>query len=537
MADPWTHALNLNKAVEQGGVAQARVAQEDYEGVKPLMRQVWRGERWRDLLETIRSQGEVLIPARVLLGYLRGYFLYRDVPENDHAFWPNFLKDLGIEGRHPTQAEYDRLWEVLEWHAETMRCLKFHENNTRDFIGTLDAIFHFKALRLSALKDSFLTFYQKGELPEKARPYERVFRRLKEVMELLLEEEEPPDLGDERAVLGFLGEAGLYLGEPNPVRLLFNRSDHALHDLYWKLRGDKPAARQKSTRLGHKQVKVELLKSHPSLEEIQPTLSREPLLEGWKVHGKLTLEDGRFKRFSWVPRFSPEGIPIPEELEVSFEDDPHGDAAASGGGRPVHREEGEVVRFRLHHQAFAVRFSEPIWKLGKPLEVRPIGFDPAQHPLRFLLASGGEARERPEELVQEIREGAAAGDKLLVEVRTDGRGDEWRQIAVLPVEVRVRLEAWVEPQGAFVRTHPPGFAVQTRVLAGERLIREEEVRPEAQGTLVARSELVPLRVEVRLENEALSLTLFPRGWPIRWWRLGLGLGDPTRASHDARIES
>lgn len=504
MADPWTHALNLNKAVEQGGIAQARVTQEDYEGVKPLMRQVWRGERWRNLLETIRSQGEVLIPARVLLGYLRGYFLYREVPENDQAFWPNFLKDLGIEGHHlPTQAEYDRLWEALVWHVETSRCRKFHENGARDFIGTLDAVFHFKALRLDVLKDSFLAFYQTGVLPERAQPYERVFRRLQAAMELLLEEE--VDLCDEGAVLGFLQEAGLYLGEPNPVRLLFNRSDHALHDLYWKLRGDKPATRQKSTHLGHKQVKVELLKSPASLEEIRPTLSREPLLEGWKVYGKLTLEDGRFKRFAWVPRFTAEGDPIPEELEVSFE-------------------EGEVVRFRLHHQAFAVRFSEPVWKLGEPLEVRPIGFDPAQHPLRFLLASGGEARKSLQELVQELGEGAGPGDELVVEVRTEGRGDEWRRIAVLPVEVRVRLEAWVEPQGAFVRTHPPGFAVQTRVLAGERPIRQEEVRPEAQGTLVARSELVPLRVEVRRGNEALSLTLFPRGWPMRWWRLGLGWG-------------
>ncbi|PZA07721.1 MULTISPECIES: transcription antiterminator BglG [unclassified Meiothermus] len=511
MVDPWIHALNLNKAVEQGGVAQARVAQEDYEGVKPLMRQVWRGERWRNLLETIRSQNQVLIPAHVLLGYLRGYFLYREVPENDRAFWPNFLKDLGIEGRHlPTQVEYDRLWGVLDWHDETSRCLKFHENGARDFIGTLDAIFHFKALRLNALKDSFLAFYQTGVLPERAQPYERVFRKLQAAMELLLEEEAVPDLCDEGAVLGFLQEAGLYLGEPDPVRLLFNRSDKALHDLYWELRGDKPAARQKSTRLGHKQVRVELLKSLPSLEEIRPTLNREPLLEGWKVYGKLTLEDGRFRRFDWVPRFTTEGDPIPEELEVSFE-------------------EGEIVRFRLHHQAFAIRFSELVWKLGEPLEVRPIGFDPAQHPLRFLLASEGEARERPEELAQKIGEGSAPKDELVVEVRTDGRGDEWRRIAVLPVEVRVRLEAWVGPQGAFVRTHPPGFAVRTRVLAGERLVREEElVRTEAQGTLVARSELVPLRVEVCLGSEVLSLALAPRGWPQNWWRLGLGLERSTK---------
>lgn len=506
MADPWTHALNLNKAVEQGGVAQARVTQEDYEGVKPLMRQVWRGERWRNLLETIRSQGEGLIPARVLLGYLRGYFLYREVPENDQAFWPHFLKDLGIvKHDSPSRIEYDRLWTVLEWHPETKHCLQFHENGTRDFIGTLDAVFHFKALRLGALKEAFLNFYQTGELLEKAQPYERVFRRLQAAMELLLEEEAVPDLCDEGAVLGFLQEAGLYLGEPNPVRLLFNRSDHALHDLYWKLRGDKPATRQKSTHLRHKQVKVELLESFPGLEGIRPTLNREPLLEGWRVYGQIRLEDGGFKRFSWVPQCSAEGVPIPEELEVSFE-------------------EGEVVRFRLRHQAFAVRFSEPVWQIGEPLEVRPIGFDPAERPLRFLLASGGEARKSLQELVQELGEGAGPGDELVVEVRTEGRGDEWRRIAVLPVEVRVHLEAWAESRGAYVRTHPPGLTVQARVRAGKRLIREVEIRTEAQGTLVAPSGLAPLGVEVRLENQVVSLHLPPREWPQNWWRHGLGWG-------------
>lgn len=511
MADLWIHALNLDRAVEQGGVAQARVAQEDYEGVKPLMRQVWQAERWENLRAMIHSQGEALIPARVLLGYLRGYFLYREVPEQDQAFWSHFLKDLGIAERPlPSQAEYDRLWEALEWHGETRLCLKLRSDGKRDFTGTLDAIFHFRALRLNTLKDSFLAFYQAGEPPEEARPYERVFRRLKEAIDLLLQEEAPPDLHNERAVLGFLGEAGLYLGEPNPVRLLFNRSDQALRDLYAKLKGRGPATGQRS-RSRHKQVRVELLKPLPGLEEIQPTLSQEPLVEGWKVYGKLLLEDGRFRRFSWVPRYTPAGEPLPEELEVALE-------------------EGQTVRFRLHHKAFAVRPSRPVWKLGGPLQIRPIGFNPAQHPLRFLLASGGEARERPEELVQEIGEGSIPKDELIVEVRTDGRGEEWRRVMTLPVEVRVRLEGWTEPRGAFVRTHPPGFAVRVRILAGGRPIREEELRAEAQGSLVAQAGLTPLQVEVQLGEQTLSLALNPRGWPQDWWRLGLGWGRPASSS-------
>lgn len=511
MAEPWMYALNLDRAVKQDGVAQARIAQEDFEGVKPLMRQVWRGERWGDLLKTVRWQDGELVPARVLLGYLRGYFLYREVSENDNAFWPNFLQDLGITDQTlPVPLQYQRLWEALGWHPETRPYLKSSRSGKRDFIGTLDAVFHFKALRLNALKESFQAFYTSGELPEQAQPYERVFHKLKGVMDLLIEEEKPPDLHDEGAVLGFLEAAGLYLGEPHPVRLLFNRSYQALGDLYWKLKGERPAS-SKRGRLRHKQVRVELLHSIPGLEEIQPTLGREPLVEGWRVYGKVVLEDGRFRRFSWVPRYTAEGEPLVEELEVSFE-------------------QSETVRFRLHHKAFAVRFSRPVWNFGEPLEVHLIGFDPLEHPLRFLFASGGEARESLEELLEEIGETAPLDDELVVEVRIDGRGDEWRRIAHLPFVMQMRLEGWVEPQGAFVRTHPPGLAVWARVLAGEHPVEEKHVRAEAQGTLVARAEQMPLRVELSLGDKTLSLSLAPKGWPRDWWRLGLGLGRAARGT-------
>lgn len=339
-----------------------------------------------------------------------------------------------------------------------------------------------------------------------AHPYERVFRRLREAMEVLLEEDDQaPDLCNEGAVLEFLEQSGIYLGEPNPVRLLFNRSGQALEDLYRKLKGEKSPSRSTGARFRHKQVRIECLKSSPGLEEIRPALSREPILEGWKVYGKVTLEDGRFKRFSWVPRLTPEGEPIPEELEVSFE-------------------EGEAIRFRLHHKAFAVRFSHSPWRFDEPLEVRPIGFDLVQHPLRFLLASKGEAKHSPEELASEVTEASIPEDEVVVEIRVDGRGDEWRRIAVLPVEVRPRLEHWASPKGVFVRTHPPGLEVRARVFFGERLVKEETLTTEPEGRLVAQAAQVPLRIEVCLFTETRSFTLAPVGWPERWWRQGLGLG-------------
>lgn len=509
MPEPWVHACNLDRAVDQHGVVQAQVAREDYEGVKPLMRLVWQGKRWERLRGTVQVGGCTLIPARVFLGYLRGYFLYREVPENDQAFWPHFLEDLGIRGQAlPTLAEYDRLWDALAWHEETRPHLSHRQDGKRDFIGTLDSIFHFKALRLDRLKEAFVGSYETGELPPEAKPYERVFRELKRAIGFLLSEGEKVDLRDEGRVLAFLEEAGLFLGEPNPIRLLFRRSDQALSDLYWRLKGRRPPETPSTHR--HRQVRVELLEAPPGLEEIRPTVSHEPLVEGWKVYGKVVLEDGRFQRFAWVPRYTPQGEPLPEVKEVAFS-------------------EGERVRFRLHHKAFAVRFSKSSWTLGEPLEVRSIGFDPECHPLRYQLASRGEPRKTPEALVQELGKELgepALKDELVLEVRI--AADTWRRVATLPVEVRVDLQGWTTPEGVFVRTHPPGFAVRVQIYAGPRLLREEHVPTGDQGTRVAEPGLVPLHVRVASGDEALSLVLSPRGWPQGWWRQGLGWGDLGR---------
>ncbi|MDW8443744.1 MAG: hypothetical protein RML45_05130 [Acetobacteraceae bacterium] len=254
----------------------------------------------------------------------------------------------------------------------------------------------------------------------------------------------------------------------------------------------------------------------PDFEEIRPTLNQEPLLEGWRVYGKVVLEDGRFRRFSWIPRFTPEGTPLPEELEIAFG-------------------EGQVVRFRLEHEAFAVRFSQAIWKPGEPLEVRPIGFDTARHRLRFLLASGGEPKYRLEELTYEAGGTSVTGDGLIVEIETDARGEVWRRLAVLPVEAQ--LELWIESEAAFVRTRPPGLRVEVRILAEERLVQEASIESVGQGTPVAQAAIVPLRVEVSLEGRTQCCTLAPKGWPRTWWRLGLGLSSAAHKPAPPAAES
>lgn len=499
MPDAFQHAVNLDRAVRERGVAQAPVTQEDYEGSKTLMQDVWKGNRWEKLTQVVVSRGQELVPARVLLGFLRGYFLYREVPENDQAFWPHFLEELGIKDRNlPTPKEYDRLWEALAWHEETRRELR-HRGHERDFIGTLDAIFHFRALRLPVLKKAFGEFYRKGVVCESARAYEGIFSRLKGALDILLDEQEIPDLTDEEEVLRFLEGAGLHLGRPNPIRLLFRRSPEALADLYRELKG-LPRKRERAYR--HPQVRVEVLESPESLAWVKPALSQEPLVEGWKVYGQVILDDGRFRPFSWVPRLGPNGEPLAEEVTVVFP-------------------EGEVVRFRLHHRACGIRFGVPRWRLGTPLPKHTFLFQPKCTSLRYFLAPFGRPAESEEALTLEGYEGDIREVELVVEIKV-GK-DEWRRIASLPVELDTGFDSWVEGEAVWVRPHTPGLPVTVRLWVGERLRKEWQVFPRPEGEPVAEAWLLPQVVEVEGIGTHARHLLPPKGWPKGWYRLGIAL--------------
>lgn len=510
MADPWTHAVNLDRAVQNHGVAGARVDLDDYLGAKGLVRRLWTGEVWRRLTEGVASRGAEVIPARVLLGYLRGYFLFREIPENDQALWPDFLRELGIVDRTlPKPQEYDRLWKALSWHEETRDKLRYHRAGDRDFVGTLDAVFHFRALRLRELKKAFLAYFREGDLPPLASAYERIFARLKEALEVLLEEgSQGPNLSREEEVLAFLAEAGLNLGEPNPIRLLFHRSPEALSDLYRELKGMPPAKPLASRRFRHPQVRVELLACPEGLAAVRPVLSRERLVEGWRVRGQVVMEDGRFRPFAWVPQLTESGEPIPEEVEVSFE-------------------EGERVRFRLHHRAYGVRWEVPQWRWGQPLGYRAIHFDPGQVGLRYVLASAGEPSATLRDLNPDWAEGDGE-DQLILEVQVGEQ--DWRRIASLPVAVEVVLEGWVEQNRLWIATLPPSQRVKVREWARERLVAERVVYLDPKGSPVAEAGLVPLWVEVEAAGQWRRFILEPRDWPQGWLRAGLALGARNHAS-------
>ncbi|MFX7760051.1 hypothetical protein ABTJ83_20090, partial [Acinetobacter baumannii] len=88
------------------------------------------------------------------------------------------------------------------WHEETRGKRRYYRAGDRDFGGTLDGIFHFRALRLKELKRAFLAYFREGSLPESARAYGRIFARLRDALQVLLEEDDQvPNLSREEDVL------------------------------------------------------------------------------------------------------------------------------------------------------------------------------------------------------------------------------------------------------------------------------------------------------------------------------------------------
>ncbi|AFV77263.1 hypothetical protein Theos_2274 (plasmid) [Thermus oshimai JL-2] len=492
MAEPWQHALCLDRAVREWGLERAPIDPQDYEGVKPYIRRIWTTYSKEELRGEVRLSGGTLVPARVLLAYFKGHFLYREVPENDQALWPDFLEELGFPHKTPKREEYDRLWDVLSWHGETRDHLRYHPSGDRDFLGTLDSIFHFRAQRLRDLEEGFKRFFLEGKKPER-EPFPGFYQKLKEAMELLLDAPEGLDLCDREAVLAFLEGSGLRIRHPHPVLLLFHRSEKALERLWLHLKGKGRESQGRST------VRVEFLEAPPGDVRVRPLPPEAPpLLEGWRVHGEVALEDGRFRRFTWVPRCTPEGNPLPEEVEVAFP-------------------EGERVRFRLHHRAWAVRASQAEWVPGRPFEVRTLGFDRAKHPLRFFLDTGEGPEEDPERLVPYLQGESQA---LYVEVRLDGRAEVWQLLARFPIRVDPKIRVEEEPAGLRLFVYPNRFPLVYQLWAGGTLLEERRVTPGPQGHLVPAG-LVPL--EVRVVGWPEPFPLPPKGLEA-WWRRGLGWG-------------
>ena len=433
------------------GPVTARLSPAAYALLKEKAARMWRGLRNGRYSGWVRWNEEEKL---AFLGFLRGYTLYREVPENERQFWAHFHRELGLKaGAQVRQAQYDALWDALSSHPETRPHLVV-TNGRRLFVQTIDRIWGVRGLQARVFAnlcrmylkdhagrvvDAKLLKELDPTLPEgvlhQAPTYDRILRGLVRAFEAL---KETPELAaaylegkaSEADLDAYLRKCGLIFSQPNPLMFLRHKSEATLRQLLQEaLDARKPgrtvAAQDEQRSRGRAdpvEVSFERIENPEDLElQIIPNVEEAVLAEGVYVTGEVQLMDGRWARFQWCPRCSPDGEaewsrPEPSPIEV-------GNVRLAFS---LKAPEAAAVRLR------DARTRQPLEVLRSwgddRIEVLPVG-RARNRPLYFSLRSRPVARvQRLEELVPRPE------DELLIEY------DAGHQHFVLLGRYPVRLE-------------------------------------------------------------------------------------------------
>ena len=339
----------ISKRLKEHGPVYAMLTEDEYTHLKQRYRKIWRLANMH-----YWSDDEQL----VALGYLRGYTLFREVPENEMQFWGPFLEELGVQQEHPSRREFNELWGALSKHPETKEYLVV-KSGKRMLVQTIDRIWGVKGLRAGPFGE-LLTEYLKQKEPgvapdikamlksktgyeyvyRHADTYKRIFEGIARLLGALRDEPELAwnySVGEisEEEFIETLQSMGLFFSRPHPFAYVRNKSERLLRDLlveHIKLSAPAPsqktkergAARTSKRRLVEvRLVSGESLANLPGLEglEIIPDVKyRSVLQEGRRIWGEARVSSGALApcKFSWRPRLDESGNPVwvrPEEPE------------------------------------------------------------------------------------------------------------------------------------------------------------------------------------------------------------------------------
>ncbi|MFC0618546.1 hypothetical protein [Deinococcus budaensis] len=244
----WREALL--ERFEQQGPIDLFVSVDEYRRLGEVVRRLWRRDSptWAADPTT----------CRLFLAYLRGYTFYREVPENDTQFWPNFHEELGLEQPSNMKTRYDALWTVL--HSDPRTRAHCHmsygvERDRREFVQAIRDSWGYRTLGAPQLIALFARYFEifpgKTVTPERLRnalgvideatlrqaaTYDRLFRPLTGIVDHLLATDPTLVRLPYRALSEHLEQNGVLVGEPNVVAFLHHKSEHALRDLLGRLR-------------------------------------------------------------------------------------------------------------------------------------------------------------------------------------------------------------------------------------------------------------------------------------------------------------
>jgi len=343
------------RRLQKQGPVHALLSEDEYLDLKRQFKKIW-------LLADRHywSEDERL----VALGYLRGYTLFREIPENDRQFWGPFLEELGVAQEQPSRREFDELWDALRSHPETNAYLVIR-NERRMLAQTIDRIWGVKGLRagpFAELLKEYLRLREAGEKPDvkamllrwpeheyihrHADTYKRIFEGIAVLLDALQEEPEfawSYFVGEvtEEEFIKTLQKMGLFFSRPHPFAYIRNKSERLLRELlvaYVKFGAPSSKPKARGTRAAHtgvrRHVEVRLLSEKglanlPGLEglEIIPDIKHRAVLkEGRRVTGEARVSSGRLApcKFRWRPELNESGNPVwvqpEEEVVLGFGD-------------------------------------------------------------------------------------------------------------------------------------------------------------------------------------------------------------------------
>lgn len=510
------------RRLQKQGPVHAPLSEDEYLDLKRQFKKIW-------LLADRHywSEDERLIA----LGYLRGYTLFREIPENDRQFWGPFLEELGVAQAQPSRREFDELWDALRSHPETNAYLVIR-NERRMLAQTIDRIWGVRGLRagpFAELLKGYLRLREAGEKPDvkamllrwpeheyihrHADTYERIFEGIAVLLDALQEEPEfawSSFVGEvtEEEFIKTLQKMGLFFSRPHPFAYIRNKSERLLRELliaYVKFGAPASKPKARGTRAAYtgvrRHVEVRLLSEKglanlPGLEglEIIPDIKHRAVLkEGRRVTGEARVSSGSLApcKFHWRPELDESGNPVwvrPEEEVVL------------GFGDNEIRVEFELLPknvLRLELTGFEGVLD---WTKRNRFKAKPAGDLRAGY-VQFRLASQEEtACKDLDELLPLSR------DALWVEYVYQG---EAFRLDSEPIPVRftprlVSWEAFRNPHGIEVRVEaelPRDGSVALQVTGGNELQKKELKRNSSNQYLVhfQVDPLTPVSLELALE--------------------------------------
>ena len=510
------------RRLQKQGPVHAPLSEDEYLDLKRQFKKIW-------LLADRHywSEDERLIA----LGYLRGYTLFREIPENDRQFWGPFLEELGVAQAQPSRREFDELWDALRSHPETNAYLVIR-NERRMLAQTIDRIWGVKGLRagpFAELLKEYLRLREAGEKPDvkamllrwpeheyihrHADTYERIFEGIAVLLDALQEEPEfawSSFVGEvtEEEFIKTLQKMGLFFSRPHPFAYIRNKSERLLRELliaYVKFGAPASKPKARGTRAAYtgvrRHVEVRLLSEKglanlPGLEglEIIPDIKHRAVLkEGRRVTGEARVSSGSLApcKFHWRPELDESGNPVwvrPEEEVVL------------GFGDNEIRVEFELLPknvLRLELTGFEGVLD---WTKRNRFKAKPAGDLRAGY-VQFRLASQEEtACKDLDELLPLSR------DALWVEYVYQGEAFRLDSEPI-PVRFTPRLVSWQafrNPHGIEVRVEaelPRDGSVALQVTGGNELQKKELRRNSSNQYLVhfQVDPLTPVSLELALE--------------------------------------